>query len=138
MADIKNTAEIHGRASNGNAQEEAFKAIRSKFSAIVTGGAGTVATGQTDKDLSTVTGLTTLFTTPEGAVINYLEIYSDQQITVAFATKKTVADGIATANLMHIKIYANTLRVFDYIADIVAIYVTNASGTTANIDVTGV
>ena len=138
MADVKNTSEIHGRVSPGNAQEEAHKALRSRFSALVSGGVGTVATGQTDKALSAVTGYTTFFTTLEGAVCNYVEIFSDVLITVAFATKKSVADSIATNALPHIKVYANTLRKFDYIADIVEIYITNASGSTSNIDVTGV
>ena len=138
MADIKSSSEIRGRVSPGNVQEEAFRAIRSRFSGVVAGGAGTVATGQTDKALSSVTGYTTFFTTLEGAVCNYVEIYSDVLITVAFATKKSVADGIATASLPHIKVYANTLRKFDYIADITEIFISNASGSTSNLDVIGV
>lgn len=138
MTDIKNSSEVRGRVSNGNAQEEAFRSIRSKFSGCVSGGVGTVATGQTDKALSTVSGYTAFFANLEGSVANYVEIYSDVQITVAFQTRKSVADGIATANLAHIKIYANTLRSFEYIADITEIFITNASGATSNIDVVGI
>jgi len=133
MADLANTG-IQGRQSNDNAQEEAARKLRSESSGLYSHDNQTVNTGQTDEawtDLSS-----TFFTDLEGDVLNFVEIFSPQAITVAFRTKQNTA--VTTANLGHIEIRANTLRTFDYLSDITEIFFTNASGTNSAVQVTAI
>lgn len=137
---VSTLKEVVGRESTGNMFEEAARVERSKKSRFYTSTEGTytVATGQTNRALTT--DKAAFFTAlGESAVANMLEVYSDQQITLRIRTKGhgAVAD-TPTANLPGVLVRANTLRVIDFIADITEIYVTNASGSTANIEMVAI
>lgn len=134
MADLANTA-IQGRQSNGNAQEEAFRHLRSETSGIYSHDTQTVNTGTTDGAWG-ATFSTSFFSNLEGSLANFVEIFSPQDITVAFRTRQNAA--VAAASLGHIQVRANTLRTFDYISDITEIFITNASGTNAAIQITAI
>jgi len=133
MVDLANTA-IQGRQSNGNAQEEAARKLRSESSGLYSHDTQTVNTGQTDLTWSSLSSA--FFTDLEGDVVNFVEIFSPQAITVAFRTKQNAA--IAAASLGHIEVRANTLRTFDYISDVTEILFTNASGTNSAVQVTAI
>lgn len=133
MAETANGTEIIGRYSNGNAQEEADRAIRSSKSGIYSTVQTTIATAQTNTDVTTLTSASGLFTALQQSVANFIDFFTDQDLTIKVRTKQNAA--IATASLPSIKLRANTLRTISWLADITAMYITNASGSTANIDI---
>lgn len=133
MADLANT-QIQGRQSNGNAQEEAARKLRSESSGLYSHGTANVVTGQTNRAWSTDDS--DFFTQHEGDLVNFFEIFSDQAITIAVRTRQNAA--IATASLDDINVRANTLRTINFISDITEIYITNSSGNTAAIEITGI
>jgi len=133
MPDLADT-QIQGRQSNGNAQEEAARKLRSESSGLYSHGTATIATAQTNRAWSTDDA--DFFTQHEGNLVNFFEIFSDAAITIAVRTRQNAA--IATATLDDINIRANTLRTFDFISDITEIFITNASGGNAAVEITGI
>ena len=127
-------SEVRGRNSNmPNAIEESARITRSTKSGLYTCDIGTVITGTNIAWSSLATGA---FTTMNGDVMNFVEIFSPQAVTAKFRTIQNVAT--LTASLPAIPIRANTLRTIDYIADITEIYFTNASGSTSAVEVTAI
>ena len=127
-------SEVRGRNSNmPNAIEESARITRSTKSGLYTCDIGTVITGTNIAWSSLATGA---FTTMNGNVMNFVEIFSPQAVTAKFRTIQNVAT--LTASLPAIPIRANTLRTIDYIADITEIYFTNASGSTSAVEVTAI
>lgn len=133
MANLPNN-EIKGRYSNGNAVEEAARVTRSGKSGIYTAVQTTIATASVDTALTALTSGSTMFTGLDGSVANFIDFFSDQALLLRVRTKQNAA--VVTASLPSIKIRANSLRTISWLADITEIYVSNASGSTANIDVT--
>lgn len=130
---ISASVEVEGRYSNGNAREEADRIVRSGKSGIYSAVQTTIANAQTNTDITTLTGASALFTALQGSRANFIDFYTDQDLTIKVRTRQNA--GIATASLPTIKLRANTLRTITWLADITAIYISNASGNTANIDV---
>lgn len=127
--------DVRGRSS-GHTPSEANRIIASRKSGDYTALQTTVSDGAADTSVADLVGGSD-FLSPLGASrANYFEIYSDKDVYVKFRTVQNKAT--ATASLKSVKIRANTTRVVDWIADVTAVYVSNSSGATANIDLTAI
>lgn len=124
--------EVRGRTSSGNAAVEAAHVTRSSKSGYYTGLSTTIPDAASDTVFTALTGASTFFTPLPDSRANWMEIYSDQNITVKFKTRQNQATTVG--NLKSVKIRANTTKVISWLAEITELYVSNASGSTANID----
>lgn len=127
---------VKGRESAGVHSNEADRIIASSKSGYYSGLSTTLSTGTTDTALTALTGGSGFFTVLPASKANYLEIFSDQTITLKFRTVQNI--DTATGSLKSIKVRANTSRAIDWIADVTEVYFSNSSGTTANIDLSAI
>jgi hypothetical protein len=131
MADIDLKTEIAGRHSVGNIQEEAYRKMRSEVNRWYDSATAiTVPNASADVDIISFAGGSGLFTNVPIASI--IEIYTNANISIKLRTQGNTAT--ATASLHSINIRANTLRTLTQVADVTAIYVSNASGGAATVE----
>lgn len=133
---MSSTAPVKGRESTGVHSNEAYRIIASSKSGYYSGLSTTLSTGATDTALTALTGGGTFFSVLPTSKANYLEIFSDQTITLKFRTVQNI--DTATGSLKTIKVRANTSRSIDWIADVTEVYLSNSSGSTANIDLSAI
>src|SRR3990172_6217269 len=126
------TDQIKGRYSDGNAPSEAFRVLRSQKSGYYSGLETTIATGQTNVAFTSLVGASDFFSGLPNGMANYFEIYSDVDITIRFRTFQN--SDILTADLKPIKIIGNSYRTISFLADVSEFYITNKSGSTANVE----
>ena len=132
MADISNLTEIQGRPSNGNAQEEAFRKLRSEVNRQYDSAVSiTIPNATVDAIVTSMAGASALFVNVTRA--NVVEIYTNANISIKLRTLGNI--GTALGNLHPINVRANTLRTLTQIADVTAIYVSNSSGGAATAEV---
>jgi hypothetical protein len=132
MGEIALGREVQGRAHAGNYAEQMARILASTKSGIYNCDVQNLNTGTTN---TTWTSLSASYWGGlELSRAVFVEIFSTQAITVKFRTLQNAAT--AYASLPSIPIRANTLRTFDYIADVTELYFSNASGSTASIEVT--
>ena len=131
MADISALTGIQGRKSVGNANEEANRKIRSEVNRFYDSATAiTVPNASSDVDIIGLAGGSGLFTNVPAAAI--IEIYTNANISIKLRTQGNTAT--AVASLHSINIRANTLRTLTQVADVTAIYVSNASGGAATVE----
>lgn len=127
---------IGGRRSGGNTEIEASRVTASQKSGKYTSLDATLADGAADYPITNLTGGSDFFSPLDDSVCNFLEIYSSQTIYLKFRTQQNAA--VAVADLKSIKVRANTTKTIDIIADVTEIYLTNNSGSNANISVVAI
>jgi hypothetical protein len=136
MPEIALNREVQGRAHTGNHSEQMARILASTKSGLYTATAPTVTVVNSGSNVA-ITSLDAAFFAPlEQSRANFVEIFSPAAITVRFRTVQNAAT--ATASLRAVNIRANTLRTFDYVADITDIYFSNTSGGNSAVEVTAI
>lgn len=138
MSEVKVNTIVEGRPFAGNAAEQAARIKASEKSGIMTSWSKTVADSTTNLDVNADDSdffgrLTSL--TGKGR-LNFFELYTSQAITLRVRTVQNA--GVALGSLPVITFRANSLRSVGWLGDITNLYVTNASGSAADVIIEGI